>query len=490
MQHPERYRTKVFSDADYVIMNIEDPNRVYITPYSHVNSEGTIVTVTQDCTENGMSGSKYGTMIDGIIVIPDNCFIVSSYAGSSTVATGRNCVIELPNGFDNSIYKDSGVFMGIIGFNDELTRKPISLLNEETKYEFTSFVNGLEMSNLTLLYYAVDQAINNMQMQIYPENLSNAILLTFTDGLDQGSLGKKPELRNSKGYADYLSNIIDNTTIQGLPLEAYAIGLKSQDVYDDELFMYNLKSLASKEENISSVSNIVEVQQKLTNLFENLNKQITQRVVTIKVPMMSHGDKYRFTLDHSRTSAVNSNIWFEGEFDIDKMSLVNVNYHGFTSSAGITLAAKRDDIRLIFTLTDCRDVNGDILDVDNNGIDQWQYIPSRDIWNHNVENAKEGDIDVQNIKSSVAIMFAIDCSTSLGDLFPLVKSTANSFIDRLAGGDGGAGIDNVISDSNPSIDINDPDVEIFNLQGMKVINPTSGIYICRKGNIVKKIVVK
>ncbi|MDE5608273.1 MAG: hypothetical protein K2I64_05005 [Muribaculaceae bacterium] len=145
---------------------------------------------------------------------------------------------------------------------------------------------------------------------------------------------------------------------------------------------------------------------------------------------------------------------------------------------------------MIFTLNDCRDINGDILDVEQNGIDQWQYIPSRDIWNHNVENAKADDIDIQNIKSSVAIMFALDCSTSLGDLFPLVQSTANSFIDRLAGGDGGAGIDRIVIDSNISIDISDPDVEIYNLQGIRVLNLIKGIYICRKGNIVKKIFIK
>lgn len=491
VQHPERYRVKIYSDADYVIINTENPGKVYISPYSHVNSAGTIMTVTQNCAENGMSGSKYGTLTNGKITIPGDCF-VSSYSGGNTTtcSSSRKCEITLPDGFDNPLPEDNGVFMGIIGFNDEIKRKPISLLNEYYKGEFTSFVNELQMGNATLLYYAVDQAISSMKAQTFPENLSNAILLTFTDGLDQGSLAMKPEYRTSKGYADYLSSLISDTKIQGHTLEAYAIGLKSEDVYDDEMFMYNLQSLASKDENISPVNNIDELQQKLTELFENLNKQTTQRVVTIKVPMMSHGDKYKFTLDHSRTSVTNSNIWFEGDFNIDNMSLENVVYHGFTSTSGMTLTAKQEGIKLIFTLNDCRDEYGNILDVDQNGIDQWQYIPSRGIWNHNVENAKAEDIDIQNIKSSVAIMFALDCSTSLGDLFPLVKSTANSFIDRLAGGNGGAGIEDVIIDSDESIDLNDPDVEFFNLHGIKVSNPMRGIYICRKGNMVKKIFIK
>lgn len=493
VQHPNRYRTTLTSLSDDVVyIHTENPEKVYITPYSVLNSNNAKGTVTQICAENGMNGSKYGTLANGKITIPGDCFVASSPSFESfTGESSRKCEITMPDDFDKPLpdFDEDGVFMGIIGFNEELKSKRISLLNEYSKSEFTSFVDELQMGNATLLYYAVDKAISSMKALTYSDNLSNAILLTFTDGLDQGSLALKPEYRTSKGYADHLSDLITQTSIQGHPIEAYAIGLKSADVYDDELFMYNLQSLASKEENIMPVNNIAELQQKLTELFENLNQQTSQRVVRIKVPMMSHGDKYRFTLDFSRNSATDSNVWFEGEFDIDNKSLKNVTYNGFSSSSGMTISAVQEGIKLIFTLSDCRDLNGDMLDVDRNGIDQWQYIPSRDIWNHNVENAKADDIDIQNIKSSLVIMFALDCSESLGDLFPLVKSTANSFIDSLAGGDG-SGIDDIVADSETPIDINDPSVEIYNLNGIKVTNPTSGLYIIRKDNTVRKIVIK
>lgn len=491
IQRPNIYRTKLFNDSEYITINTENSSKVFISPYSHANSNGTIMTVTQNCAENGMTGSKYGTFSNGRAIISGDSFVSSYQGGNKTTgSSSRKCEITFPDGFDNPLPEDNGVFMGIIGFNDEIVRKPISLLNENTKSEFTDFVNGLQMGDATLLYYAVDQAISSMKSQTFPENLGNAMLITFTDGLDEGSLAMKPEYRTSQGYADYLSNTISNTSIQGHPLEAYAIGLKSEDVYDDDLFMYNLQSLATKGENISTVRDVAEMQQKLTALFENLEKQTSQRVVTIKVPMMSHGDKYRFTLDHCKTDATSSNVWFEGVFNIDNLSLENVVYHGFTSTSGQIIATKQDGIKLIFSLNDCRDENGNILDVDNDGIDEYRYIPSRDIWNHNKENAKKEDIDIQNIKSSVAIMFALDCSTSLGDLFPLVKSTANSFIDRLAGGDGGAGVNDILIDADTTIDINDPSVEIYNLQGIRVMNPTSGLYICRKGNLIKKILIK
>lgn len=488
VQHPDTYRLEFGGIKVYT----GNPSKVYISPYTMQSSNNYTVTITQNCIENGLNDSKYGTLNNGRIEIPGDYFIISakeiseSYIGSSD----RRCLIILPDGFDNPLPEDSGVFMGIVAFNDELNRKPVSLLDENTMDSFSSFIDGLEMGNATLLYYAVDQAISSMCAQTFPDNLSNAVLITFTDGLDQGSLAMKPEHRTSRGYAAYLSDLISNTTIQGCCLEAYAIGLKSSDVYDDDLFTYNLRSLASDGNNILPVSNIGEMQMKLTDLCENLNKQTIQRVVTIKVPMMSHGDRYRFTLDNCRTDATSSNVWFEGDFNIDNMSLDNISYCGFTSASGTSIAAKQEGIKLIFTLNDCRDMSGEILDVDQNGIDQWQYIESRGIWNHNIENAKNEDIDIQNIRSSVAVMFAIDCSTSLGDLFPLVKSTANSFIARLTGINGNNSIDDISVDNDEDIDINDPEVEIYTLQGVRVENPIHGLYILRKGNIVKKTFVR
>lgn len=490
VQHPSTYRLTISSG---IIIHLENPSKVYVSPYTiQSSSSGYHITVKQNCIENGINKNQYGTLTNGSVEIPGNYFTITNEdtGQSATNRPDYSLIVVFPEGFDNPIQEDDGVFMGIIGFNDEIKSKPISLLNEDTKGEFTSFVDGLQMGNATLLYYAVDKAIGSMKAQVFPKTLSNAILLTFTDGLDQGSLAMKPEYRTSKGYADYLSELIANTIIQGHPLEAYAIGLMSEDVYDDEMFIYNLRSLVSKDQNISSVSNISEMQQKLTELFENLNKQTTKRVVEISVPVMSDGDKCRFTLDHTTSYATDSNIWFEGEFNLDNMSLDNVIYHGFTSTSGVTLTSKQEGVKLTFTLNDCRDMNGGILDVDQNGIDQWQYIPSRGIWNHNVENAKKEDIKIQDIKSSIAIMFALDCSTSLGNLFPLVKSTANSFIDRLAGGNGETGIADVSIDTDEFIDINDPDIEIYNLQGMRISNPTSGLYIIRKGKVAKKLYVR
>lgn len=416
--------------------------------------------------------------------------IMDSECRTLEFSSRRVSLITLPSGYNDPIEEDGGVFMGIVAFNDEITDKPVAFLDENNKDEFMSFVNGLQMGNATLLYYAVDQAIDAIGAPTYPDNLSNAVLVTFTDGLDQGSLAMKPEYRTSKGYASHLAEKISETKIQGNQLQAYSIGLKSNDVVDDELFMLNLESLASSSENALSVNNIAEVQQELANIYDNLNRQTTKRVVSIAVPMMSHGDTYRFTLDRTTDNVADSKMWIEGVFNIDDLSLTNLTYHGMTSASGTKLIAERDGVYLKFTFDDCRDDEGNVLTVEKDDIDQWTYIASRDVWQHNVENDKDGKINIEDIKSSAAIMFALDCSSSLGDLFPVLKETAKSFIDRLAGGNGGFdAIESVESDEFTADDSNAETV-YYNLQGMKINNPGPGLYVCKKGTKVTKVLIK
>ena len=493
VQRPDVYRFKPYESIGfdyYAYVHTENQNKVYLEPYKATGSSGQDYVFTQLCEENEKSQNLYGKIENGKITIPSQYFEVTYGTNTGILPSGDNCVITLPSGYNDPIEEDSGVFMGIVSFNDKIINKPIASLDENNKDKFMSFVDDLQMGNATLLYYAVDQAIDALKVPSYPNNLSNAVLVTFTDGLDQGSLAMKPEYRTSKGYAAYLAEKISGTKIQENQLQAYSIGLKSGDVADDELFMLNLESLASSSENALSVNNIAEVQQELANIYDNLNRQTTKRVVSIAVPMMSHGDTYRFTLDRTTDNVADSKMWIEGVFSIDDMSLTNLTYHGMTSASGSKVVAERDGVYLKFTFNDCRDSEGNVLTIEKDDIDQWTYIASRDVWQHNVENDKDGKINIEDIKSSAAIMFALDCSSSLGDLFPVLKETAKSFIDRLAGGNGDFGAIEGVEDDEFTAD--DPNAEpvYYNLQGMRINNPGPGLYICQKGSKVTKVLIK
>ena len=471
-----------------VYLHTEDPDKAYLETYSVKNGNYTFE-FTQQCPENGSTLSQYGKLQDGVVEIPSEYFVarVLETSESATLSAGRKCVITLPEGYNRPIEEDHGIYMGLVSFNDELHNKPIALLNETSKEEFTNFVDNMEMGNATLLYYAVDQAITTMAAGTYPENLSNAILITFTDGLDQGSLAMAPEHRTSRNYAAYLSERIGSTNIQDRPLQAYAIGLKSSDVADDELFMINLEALASSADKAHSVSDISEVQEELSRLYEELSRQTSKRTISISVPMMSHDDTYRFTFDHVSDNVENSDLYLEGVFNIDDFSLENVTYHGFTSTSGTKIVAERDGVYLKFTFDDCRALDGDILKVEKEDIDQWTYIASRETWQHNIENDKDGKINIEDIKSSSVIMFALDCSSSLDGLFPTLKETAKSFIDRLAGGNGmNTGLEGNITDNVR----NNIPTRYYNLQGMEVTNPHGGLFIEIKDGKSRKVYIR
>lgn len=87
----------------------------------------------------------------------------------STITIFYGCKKEEENNPNNT---ESGSYMGIIGFNDALYPKDISLLyseNRDNSNDFKAFVNSLEMKNGTALYYAVDNAIDKLKKQTCPK---------------------------------------------------------------------------------------------------------------------------------------------------------------------------------------------------------------------------------------------------------------------------------------------------------------------------------
>ena len=127
-----------------------------------------------------------------------------------------------------------GIYIGVIGFNENFTTKDIKLLDRNSFVEFRDFINKLEKDNGTGLYYADYLALNKLDAYGAPPKLSNVALVTFTDGLDNVSLNEEtnPENHSSTdAYCNSLSNRIKNQQIHGKRVNAYTIGIKGTDVY-------------------------------------------------------------------------------------------------------------------------------------------------------------------------------------------------------------------------------------------------------------------
>lgn len=332
---------------------------------------------------------------------------------------------------DNGLEK--GLYMGIIGFNEDLIDKgDMGLLAPNTKGTFTSFVNSLTTKKNTVLYYAVDKALDKLTTTPFPNNLRNVAIVTFTDGLDQGSLpmiNYDPYVTKTE-YRTYLDGRIKSTTVQGLSLSAYTIGLRGGDVTNYGEFQNNLVSLASSEENAMEVTNMSEVNSRFQEIANQLTDITETQIISIKFPMLDDGQTFRFIFDNV-IDATQSQCYIEGTMNVRNNTLNNIRYVGLTCSSGTSIQGTRYGINISFDFVNLKDANGNNLSLDY----VKEFYLEGSYWQVNSEFDKGDDIEVTVERSSAAIMLVLDCSSSLqsdGDKFTEMKSHVKAFIETLA----------------------------------------------------------
>ena len=137
-----------------------------------------------------------------------------------TLTTFTSC--RKPKAEDNTPAKE-GLYLGIVGFNSDLYTMPLGLLNQDTKHNFENFVDGLSMQNGTILYHAVNTGLNSLASAKIPENLINVSVVTFTDGLDQGSYVLSDSYNSGSEYLTAVNGRINHELIGGNHISAYSI---------------------------------------------------------------------------------------------------------------------------------------------------------------------------------------------------------------------------------------------------------------------------
>lgn len=490
------------SEVWQVIVHCNDPQKVYVEPYTHITTAGNYFTVIQLCQENGWysidsNGDRhylYGYIEDNVVKIKGSSFIYyedDDVDGRQRCSTYRNLIFKLPSNGDASL--KSGIYFGITAFNHLPRFMPLQVIDGSNKQDFQQFVNAQEMDDYTYLYYSVDEAIEALLSRNYPKDLNSVAIITFTDGNDDGSLEVAPNSSwTDIEYQSYISNKIKNTAVQRKKLEAFSIGLKGEDIgdYNYELFSSNLLALASDPIKATEVSNMSEVEYNLNQIIDQLQESWQNKKVQVKINMRGTGDIIRFTLDKTRSEMNNdpekSDLWIEGVFSRDDLSLNNVIYHGFTSTSGDKVVAEQVKVdnktKYQFTFENLRDNNGEILVTGE--INFWHKNSSTPAWQPHTEFGGGSDVQTETEYSSAVVMLVMDCSSSLGESdFVKLKSVVNSVIERLA--DKKSNINIITLD-----DEDDAPVEYYNLNGIRVENPTNGIFIQRKGSKVNKILIR
>lgn len=388
----------------------------YMVAYPAKFTSGYTMTFrTSDMKEGAFAGSNEAEILRSNFSVLDKADEkVSTWTDITSVGGGIN----------------SGVYLGIMGFNQYLYPHPVTLLTDENKAGFDSFIDGLNDQNGTVLYYAVDNAISTLQSITLPTNLSQAAIVTFTDGLDQGSIMKTDKYNSEAEYLDAVSHRLRTETVGGTQkITAFSIGLRGQDVTNEARFWDNLVKLQSdtiNNANAFEVTSMSEVTATFKEIAEQLSRSVYTQTIAITFPGRSHGTKFRFTFDGVK-DANYSELYIEGTLNLNTNALENIEYKGLESSSGVDVKCVKDDIFYNIIFQDvCTDDNKLI---NSELIGQWYY--DQGVWEPNSEMDTDEDYEVVTERNSSVIMLVLDCSSSLGEDFDVAKSNAKEFVNTL-----------------------------------------------------------
>lgn len=327
-----------------------------------------------------------------------------------------------------STEKESGVYLGVTGFNAYMYNYPIIRLDENTVNGFGQFVDNLEKSAGTLLYKSVGDALDKLESASLPSDVTTAAIVTFTDGLDKGSMLGAPYDEEME-YLDGLNSRIMNEKVAGLNIESYTIGIPGDDVLENyAMFRQNLEKLASKPENAAELKNMAEVNAKFQEIAEKLTSSNYVQTISLKIPAEANGTRVRFTFDNV-SAASNSKVYVEGIFNIKDLSLEDVVYKGLTCTSGPIVKGSLDNIFVTFTFEGVQVEGNKLINADY--VKEWTYIASTSKWQINSEFGNDGDFETVVDRSSAVIMLVLDCSSSLKEEFTTSKNNAKGFINTL-----------------------------------------------------------
>lgn len=337
-----------------------------------------------------------------------------------------------------------GIYLGIIGFNYNLFPKEIGLLNSSTKSSFTNFIDNLSMENLTGLYYADYTALKKLQAYGEPPKLTKVALVTFTDGLDNASLDEERNPENyatREAYLNALHSKILTDKVHGKSIEAYTIGLKGPDVQDVTAFQNNLKKLASNDHNVFEVTSMDEALQRFEEIAESLHSTSTTTSLSLLVPPgYDDGLVLRYTFDQVN-SADNSSLYIQCTYkrDGNGRRLESITYCGFRQGASSLSSVEKlpnGFYKFVFQNLKKED-DSFITETDMRRLKLYRKITSG--WEHETEFDNSNQSSVIEEQSSALIMLVLDCTTSLGNQFPKLKSGAIRFVETLVSNSGGNG---------------------------------------------------
>ena len=383
-----------------------------------VNADGDVniadVNVVIDAILSSYTDAKFDVNGDGDINIADINYLLD------LIFTGPS----IP-------FVDTGMYMGIIGYNQTLATKDITMLDSTTVDGFTDFVNSLTTRPGRLLYYSADNALDALNAARCPRNLKNVALVTFTEGVDQGSLMMTDKYDTEAEYAEAISARIANERIYGQTIKAYTVGLINDNIRDVNQFRNNLYALASDSAKAIEVSDMDEVTTCFQAIAEDVVGRNMSETLTLIFPGVGTGTRIRFTFDEVNSETVNdSQIYIEGTFSLKSRSLTDIVYHGMTCTAGDSVVASSIDGMFVNMVFEGIQLDNEECIVKDN-IQEWYLIEGQNEWEPSTEFSASRLPDVESVYYSTLVMLLLDCSSVMDENFAELQHSVNAFMDRL-----------------------------------------------------------
>ena len=326
---------------------------------------------------------------------------------------------------------DTGMYMGIIGFNQTLTTKDISYLDSTTVVGFNNFVASLNTQPGRLLYYSVDKALDALFSAPHPANLQNVAVVTFTGGNDQGSLMMTDKYDTEAEYAQALKSRIVDERVYGRPIKSYMVGLLNDNIRDANQFRNNLFTLSSDSTKAMEVNSVAEANVKFQAIADDLVSRNMSETLTLVFPGVGTGTRIRFTLDDVNENNVEeSQVYIEGIFSLKTRSLTNITYCGMTCNAGDSVAASSIDGMFVSLVFDGIQLDSEER-IEKKNIQEWYWVEDQNAWEASTEFSADRLPDVESSYSSALVVLLLDCSSIMDENFDELKLAANSFIERM-----------------------------------------------------------
>ncbi|MDR1219845.1 MAG: hypothetical protein LBK73_09590 [Treponema sp.] len=333
------------------------------------------------------------------------------------------------------------IYVRVFSFDSEIkeiTNGLVLLNSSNIETFFNSLENRYTLSTKpgTLLYRAVQTGLSVLkadEMRL-PEDIVAVNLITFTDGIDQGST--TPGLAPVPGYLsgdslarmtpeesrDYIKRQLNTLQVRGKPITGYSIGLMGTDVdpANQHLFSDNLNAFNSEEKNFDERQSIDQIRENFREIGGRLFEQTRESIMMLDIPAPNPGTRVRWTFDiergnNSSAVAAGSRRYLEGDFDYDANDyplLKNIRYGGDIQSAqyypGSTVTGKLNGMMVQFEFSQFSGAN------DTDIVREWLQISGSNSWQANVEFVKNATEIRQEIHRSTVIYMVLDSSMSMG----------------------------------------------------------------------------